>query len=50
MTAYQVPGADDLVVRVVLSVDRVSNVKKAFLDVFNGGSYPSEFPYKSKVK
>lgn len=36
-------------VRVVSSVDKKLEVKQRFLEVFQG-DYPTEYPYKSKVR
>ncbi|PKA49281.1 Histone acetyltransferase HAC1 [Apostasia shenzhenica] len=45
----EVPTAEDLVVRVVSSVDKIVEVKPTFRKVFGDKKYPFEFPYKSKA-
>ncbi|KAF3320843.1 putative histone acetyltransferase HAC-like 1 isoform X1 [Carex littledalei] len=49
MSFDEVPGAEELVVRVVSSVDKKLDVKPRFLEVFQKENYPTEFPYKSKA-
>ncbi|XP_068657120.1 uncharacterized protein [Aristolochia californica] len=45
----EVPAAENLVVRVVSSIDKILEVSPKFRDIFPKGSYPSEFPFKSKA-
>ncbi|KAK1614711.1 hypothetical protein QYE76_020228 [Lolium multiflorum] len=45
----EVAGAEDLVVRVVSSVDMKVEVKPRFLEFFQEDNYPAQFPYKSKA-
>ncbi|KAK8615000.1 hypothetical protein V6N13_068786 [Hibiscus sabdariffa] len=49
MSIDQIPEAKGLVVREVLSVQKIVKVNKQLLDVLQDENYPSEFPYKSKV-
>ncbi|KAK9002273.1 hypothetical protein V6N11_024957 [Hibiscus sabdariffa] len=49
MSIDEIPEAKGLVVREVLSVQKLVKVNKQLLDVLQDENYPSEFPYKSKV-
>ncbi|WOL02901.1 histone acetyltransferase HAC1-like isoform X2 [Canna indica] len=48
-TVDEVPGAEDLIIRVVSSIDKKLEVCPAFHEVFKEKMYPTHFPYKSKV-
>ncbi|CAI9269919.1 unnamed protein product [Lactuca saligna] len=48
-TYDEVAGAEELVVRVVSSVDKKLEVKQRFLEIFQEENYLVEFGYKSKV-
>ncbi|XP_020572493.1 histone acetyltransferase HAC1-like [Phalaenopsis equestris] len=45
----EVPTAEDLVVRLVSSVDTKFEVKQCFREIFKEDNYPVEFAYKSKA-
>jgi len=46
----EVPGAEGLVVRVLVSVERQLEVRQKFKEILNGEDYPSGFTYRSKVR
>lgn len=48
--SFQVSEPEDLTLRVVFSADKSSIVNKQFVDLLHKELYPSEFPYRSKVR
>ncbi|KAB2015704.1 hypothetical protein ES319_D08G044300v1 [Gossypium barbadense] len=49
MSIDEVPEVEGLVVREVLSAQKLVKVNEKLLDILKDGNYPAEFPYKSKV-
>ncbi|KAK8339576.1 hypothetical protein V6Z11_A08G044100 [Gossypium hirsutum] len=49
MSIDEVPEVEGLVVREVLSAQKLVKVNEKLLDILKDGNYPTEFPYKSKV-
>ncbi|MBA0853684.1 hypothetical protein Goshw_020887 [Gossypium schwendimanii] len=49
MSIDEVPEVEGLVVREVLSTQKLVKVNEKLLDILKDGNYPAEFPYKSKV-
>ncbi|XP_024972844.1 histone acetyltransferase HAC12-like isoform X3 [Cynara cardunculus var. scolymus] len=49
MEPEEVPGAEGLVVRVVVSVEKQLAVRQKFIDILHGEDYPSGFTYRSKL-
>ncbi|XP_071706322.1 histone acetyltransferase HAC12-like isoform X2 [Rutidosis leptorrhynchoides] len=45
----KIPGAEGLVVRVVVSFEKQLEVRQKFIDILHGEDYPSGFTYRSKL-
>ncbi|KAJ9540675.1 hypothetical protein OSB04_027181 [Centaurea solstitialis] len=48
MDPEEIPGAEGLVVRVVVSLEKQLAVRQKFIDILHGEDYPSGFTYRSK--
>nr|GEV16097.1 histone acetyltransferase HAC1-like isoform X3 [Tanacetum cinerariifolium] len=49
MEPSEIPAAEGLVVRVVVSVEKHLEVRQKFIDILHGEDYPSGFSYRSKL-